>query len=271
MDRGESEPPVVGILGGTGALGSAIARALMDRGGIPPERLVLGNRSGAPGPFEGVAGLRVVADPAALVAAADAVILSVAPRDAWGLSLAAGDRPVISVMAGIPLAALAGIAGTRRVIRAMSSPAAARGLSFSPFAAGPGATAADRALALRLLSACGPAEEVGAEAEIDVFTALTGPMPGFVALFADAVLRQAEASGVPPDRALRAVRQMFRAGGVLIAEGPPPGAHVAEMIAYAGTTAAGMRAMREAGLDLAVGEGIAAAVAAARALGRPPG
>ncbi|MCX7646179.1 MAG: NAD(P)-binding domain-containing protein [Rhodobacteraceae bacterium] len=261
----------MGILGGTGALGSAIAQAPMTRGGVPPERLVLGNRSGARGRFAGVAGLRVMRDPAALVAASDAVILAVAPRDAWALSLAAGARPVISVMAGIPLAALAGIAGTARVIRAMSSPAAARGLAFSPFVAAPGATAADRALALGLLSACGPVEEVGSEAEIDVFTALTGPMPGFVALFADAVLWQAEAAGVPADRALRAVRQMFRAGGELIAEGPPPGAHVAGMIAYAGTTAAGMRAMRRAGLDRAVGAGIAAAVAAARALGTPPG
>jgi pyrroline-5-carboxylate reductase len=271
MEAAEPGRPVVGIIGGTGALGSAIARALMDRGGIPPGRLVLGNRSGLPGPFAGVAGLRVLADPAAVVAASDVVILSVAPRDAWSLSLAAGDRPVISVMAGVPLAALSAIAGTGRVIRAMSSPAAARGLAFSPFAAGPGATAGDRALALRLMSACGPAEEVGDEAEIDVFTALTGPMPGFVALFADAVLRQAEAGGVPPDRALRAVRQMFLAGGLLIADGPPPGVHVGEMIAYSGTTAAGMRAMREAGLDRAVGAGIAAAVEAARALGRSPG
>lgn len=258
----------VGIIGGTGMLGSAIARAIAERDVLQAYGgLWVSNRSGSAGPLADLPGLVVTTDNRRLVAACDVVFLSVAPADAAKLDIDAEGRLVISVMAGIRLAELARIADTPRVIRAMSSPAAAQGLAYSPYFAGPGATAEDRALAQRFLAACGLTDEAGSEDEIDLFTAITGPVPGFAALFADCLIRHAVARGVDPGRAERAVRQLFRASGVMLADGPAPAEHVRQMIDYAGTTAAGMTRMLEAGLAEAIGEGIDASAAAARALG----
>ena len=73
--------------------------------------------------------------------------------------------------------------------------------------------ARDRGIARMLFSACGLTDEVHDEAQIDVFTAITGPVPGFVAYFAMCVQRYAEGQGVAPEVAGRAVRQLsFRPG-----------------------------------------------------------
>jgi pyrroline-5-carboxylate reductase len=58
---------------------------------------------------------------------------------------------------------------------------------------GAAATAAvdgdDRPVVRALFSACGAADEVPSEDQIDVFTAITGPVAGFVAFFADWMVR----------------------------------------------------------------------------------
>ncbi|NHX28415.1 pyrroline-5-carboxylate reductase, partial [Escherichia coli] len=78
----------------------------------------------------------------------------------------------------------------------------------------------------------------------------------------------ARTQGVAPDMAERAVRQLFSAGGAMLADDPAsPEQQVQGMIDYAGTTAAGLLAMREAGLGRVVATGLDAAVAKARALG----
>ncbi len=258
----------VGIIGGNGALGGAIARALLSRGVVAPDALwIAGHGRAAPPPA--LARCRQTTDAAALVAASPTVILSVPPAAFGGLGLDASGRLVISVMAGVPLPRLAEETGARAVIRAMSSPAAADGMAYSPWCAGPGVTAADKATARRILDACGKQDEVDDEALLDVFTALTGPVPGFVACFAEMLSGYAESRGVPPAIADRAVRQLFDgAGRALAASGRPPAAHVDEMIDYAGTTAAGLAALRAGPVSDLVAEALDASVAKARAFGR---
>ena len=258
----------VGIIGGNGALGGAIARALLARGVVAPGALwIAGRGRGAPPP--GLAQCRQTTDPAALVAACPTVILSVPPAAFDGLGLDASGRLVISVMAGVPLPRLAEETGARAVIRAMSSPAAADGMAYSPWCPGPGATDEDKATARRVFDACGKQDEVADEALLDVFTALTGPVPGFVAWFAEALSRYADSRGVPPALADRAVRQLFDAAGrAMAASERPPAAHVDEMIDYAGTTAAGLAALRAGPVSDLLAEALDASVAKARAFGR---
>ena len=52
---------------------------------------------------------------------------------------------------------------------------------------------ADRAFATALFEACGSADRITQEAHLDVFTAMTGPVPGFVAYFAEVMAGYAEA------------------------------------------------------------------------------
>ena len=138
----------VGIIGGTGWLGGALGRALVDKG--LAEVAVL-NRSG-PQDYGGRR-VRWAQDLADLVALSDVIVVSVRPGDWPGLGLRAEGRLVLSFMAGVGLDTLARSGG--RIVRAMPNAAAEIGASYSPWVAGPGVTAADRAAVALVLGAIG--------------------------------------------------------------------------------------------------------------------
>jgi pyrroline-5-carboxylate reductase len=257
----------LGIIGGTGQLGSAIAHVLLKTGTLSPERLWIANRSGVREAFATWPQVNITTDASKLVAACDTILLSVPPAQFPALQLNAGDSLMLSVMAGVTIAQIANQTGARRIIRAMSSPAAELGLAYSPWCASPAATTADRETARTLFAACGQTDEVESEDQIDYFTALTGPVPGFLAYYADCMIADALARGIAPAIAERAVRQLFHAGGVMLDRSDkPPSEHVEDMIAYAGTTAAGMIAMRQSNLAAAIGQGLDAAYRRAKTI-----
>ena len=257
----------LGIIGGTGQLGSAIAHALLKTGTIAPDRLWIANRSATRGSFAEYPQVTVTTDAAKLATACDTILLCVPPALFPQVKIDARDKLVLSVMAGVTIAQMTMQTGAARVIRAMSSPAAELSLAYTPWCASPAVTADDRQTARALFEACGKTDEVASEDQIDYFTALTGPVPGFVAFFADAMIADAIARGVPKEIADRAVRQLFHAAGVVLDSDPKsPAAHVEAMIAYAGTTAAGMLALRESNLAKSIGQGLDAAYRRAKTI-----
>ncbi|MCK0143428.1 pyrroline-5-carboxylate reductase dimerization domain-containing protein [Aliiroseovarius sp. F20344] len=257
---------VLGVIGGSGQLGCAIIHGLVVAKALPAEQILVFNRSGDRGDLPDT--VRLVADIDQMVAACDVIILSIPPANASKLRLNADSKPVLSVMAGVTLEQLVEIAGHDRVIRAMSSPAAAGRLAYSPFKLGKGAQA-DMALAEVLFGAIGKTDVLADEAQLDVFTAVTGPVPGFVALFADAMVGFAREQGVDGTVAKRAVRQLFLAAGQEMGAGDAsPADQVQAMIDYAGTTAAGLEAMKAAGIEDVVAEGLAEAVEKARQISK---
>ena len=147
----------------------------------------------------------------------------------------------------------------------MSSPAAAIGLAYSPWVATTAVTAADRDWVARIFEACGTTDEITEEGHLDMFTAMTGPVPGFVALYAQCMADHAVRSGIDPAIADRAVRQLFFSAGAMLAHGAAtPADHVRQMIDYAGTTAAGLIAMKNSGIARAISDGLDAAAEKAR-------
>jgi pyrroline-5-carboxylate reductase len=163
-------------------------------------------------------------------------------------------------MAGITLDALTTITGTARVIRAMSSPAAAYQLAFSPWVPGKDTTDADIAMATKVLSAFGAEARVETEDQIDRFTAITGPVPGFVAAFAEAMIQHATRRGIPEDVAGKAIRQLFLSSRTMLSlDEKSPARHVQEMIDYDGTTAAGLRELRKGPMSEAIDAALEAA------------
>ncbi len=261
-----SEPLRLGVIG-TGALGGAIARAALRAGVVTPATLALANRSGRLDGFGDWPGLRVVTEPQALVDHADLLLLAIPPAALPDLRLDAPGLPVLSVMAGATIAQLSRRCGTARILRAMSSPAADIGLAYSPICPAPGASAADRERAERLLGACGMVDFIGDEALLDQFTALTGPVPGFVAFFARAMVDHATRAGIAPRIADRAVRQLFLASGRLLSEAEAsPADQVRAMIDYAGTTAAGLEVLEAGDLTETVHGALQAAAHRARSI-----
>ncbi len=261
-------PPSIGIVGGSGALGGAIAHALLRGRFIAPGRLWISNRSGKAAGFEEWPGIRFTARNQELVDACEIVLLSVPPHLASSVGINAENRLIVSVMAGVSIARIGQQTGAQRIVRAMSSPAAKTGLAYSPWCANAGVRDEDREWIQGLFNACGLSDEVPNEEQIDLFTALTGPVPGFVAYFADCMVEYAIKRGIDPAVADRALRQLFHASGVALAQTEAsPGEHVREMIAYAGTTAAGLEAMKASPLAASIEQGLDAAFQKARCIG----
>lgn len=260
--------PSLGIIGGTGMLGSAIARGLLRSGALGPEGIWVSSRSGGTAGLDARGPVRATDDNQALADACQIVVLSVPPAAAAGLSLDARDRFVVSVMAGVTVDRLREITGAGRIVRAMSSPAAERGLAYSPWFAAPGVPDDDRRHVAALFAAVGLTDEVPDEGQLDLFTAMTGPVPGFVAFYAACMVRYATDRGVAPATADRAVRQLFLAAGVMLAADPPsPADHVRRMLDYAGTTAAGLETMQDGPLAEAIADGLDAALRRAQTIG----
>jgi pyrroline-5-carboxylate reductase len=250
----------IGIIGGTGQLGSAIAHGLLRSRFVTPERLWISSRSGNTAAFEDGLGIRFTTRSQDLVDACPIVIVSVPPDLASTVEINAENRLLVSVMAGVSMAQIRRQTHAGRIVRAMSNPAAGIGLAYSPWCASADSTDEDRAWARRLFEACGMTDEVPDEEQIDRFTALTGPVPGFVAYYAECMVAHALNHGIDPVVAERAVRQLFHASGVVLATSEAsPGEHVRDMIAYAGTTAAGLERMKASPLAASIEQGLEAA------------
>jgi pyrroline-5-carboxylate reductase len=251
----------IGIIGGSGMLGRAVARSLLERKVVDAANLWISNRSGRLTGFEDWPHINVTDDNRKLAHACQTIILSVPPAQASKIAISVPDKLVVSVMAAISINEIRLLTSARRVVRAMSSPAAELGLAYSPWVASPEVSAEDRAHVTALFAACGLTDEIADEAQMDCFTALTGPVPGFVAYYATCMIDAAAGMGIQPRLADRAVRQLFFASGRMMAEGPSrPGDHVQQMIDYEGMTAAGLKAMEASNIREAIASALKAAV-----------
>jgi pyrroline-5-carboxylate reductase len=246
----------VGIVGGNGWIGRALARSLVESGLLAPSGLTLSCRSAPP---DWLTGAEWTGDNQRLADAVDVVVLSVRPQDWHGVRL--GGKLVISVMAGVPLAAIAERTGTVRVVRALPNAAAEVGQSYTPWTAGAWVTDADRPLVRRILEACGTQDEVESEAAIDYLTGLSGTGPAYPALLARTMMEVAIARGIQKEIAHRAVVGLLVGTGRIFEEtGDGPAETVAAFLDYRGVTAAAIEAMLAGGFREAVGAGLAAAL-----------
>ena len=175
---------------------------------------------------------------------------------------------VISVMAGVSLAALAQRHATARVIRALPNAAAELGASYTPLFAGDGAAAADLELARQIFACCGTVDLVSSEAQLDYLSGLTGTGPAYPALFALAMEQDAVQRGLDPAVARRAVRGLFIGAGRMLEASAASNAEIVEQfMAYRGVTAAGLQAMQAHGVEAAIRAGLAAASARTATMG----
>ncbi|TIU33805.1 MAG: pyrroline-5-carboxylate reductase [Mesorhizobium sp.] len=256
----------LGIVGGAGWLGGAIAGAALAARVVRAQDIALSYRSAKPDRFLGAFWTD---DNQALADRSDVIVLSVRPQDWASLKLDAKGKLVISVMAGIRLAEIGDKHGTRRVVRTLPNAAAEVGKSYTPWIASGEANEADRATVRAIFDACGVQDEVATERDIDYLTGLTGSGPAFPALLADAMMRDAVAFGLSPDVARRAVNTVLTGTGRLLELNDASPANTVEaFLGYRGTTAAAIETMREAGFDEAVAKGLAAAFLKSIAMGK---
>lgn len=255
----------LGIVGGAGWLGGAIASATLQAGIVQPRDLALSYRSARP---DRLAGAFWTGENQALADRSDVILLSVRPQDWPALAIDARGKLVISVMAGIRLAEIGQKHATRRVVRTLPNAAAEVMRSYTPWIASTDATSEDRAFVRAILSACGLQDEVSNERDIDYLTGLTGSGPAFPALLADAMMRHAIAFGLAPEVARRAVNTVLTGTGRLLEmKDASPADTVQTFLGCRGTTASAIETMREAGFDEAVAKGLTAAFEKSIAMG----
>jgi len=254
----------IGIIGGTGWLGSAIAKAAIASGAVDPTRLTLSGRSDKRPDIPGVHWTRDNQD---LVERSDDVVLSVRPDQFPDVQIEARGKLVVSVMAGVPARAIAERTGADEVVRSIPNAAAAIRRSFTPWYATPPVSAENKRLVQTLFDACGEAAEVPLEAHIDYCVGMTGTGAAFPALLAQALIAHAVAQGLPHDFAQRAAKGVVAGASQLLAgEEGDPAQVVQTMIDYRGVTAAALQTMIDRGFTDAVAAGLDAAAAKAAAL-----
>ncbi|WP_192564649.1 pyrroline-5-carboxylate reductase family protein [Pseudomonas gozinkensis] len=250
----------LGIIGGTGWLGKAIAESLLDLGFISRSDLLISNRSGS---ADVAPGVRVLRDNQSLVDSSDIVVLSVRPEQFRELQIDAQGKTLVSLMAGISSSTLSAATGARVVVRAMPNAAVEIRQSYTPwFVAGP-MTDEERDWLQRLFECVGSADEMPDEDCVDYLSALSGTGPAFPALLCAALASQAEAAGIPARIAQRAARAVVVGGGQLLA-GREPQALLDALMAYRGVTAAALQSMAGQNFEDIVGRAVQAGAQVAR-------
>ncbi|MFU1476715.1 pyrroline-5-carboxylate reductase family protein [Roseovarius sp. C7] len=256
------------FMGASGWLGRFMGPALLRAGVVAPDAFTGINRSGPSPAYADWPELRWSTDADTGLDGARMVVLSLRPDEFRAASPRCPGALVLSVMAGVSAAELRETTGARAVVRSMPNAAVEIGQSFSPWVADPATEDGDRAMVRALLGASGREEEFAREADIDVYSAICGAGPAWAALLLEALAAAGRAEGLSPEQAVAAAEgAVVGAGAMLRGQGAQAGAMVDAFIAYAGTTAAGLGAAREAGVDRAIAAGIAAATQKARALG----
>jgi pyrroline-5-carboxylate reductase len=254
------------VIVGGGKMGEALLGGLLQAGFAPAGSIavaeaVAGRRDELTGRYPGVS---VVAAP---VAAANAIV-AVKPGDV--VSACAGIRSprVLSIAAGVTIAALEGaLPDDTVVVRAMPNTPAVLGAGASAVAGGTHAGPDDLAWARSVLGSVGEVVEVP-ERLLDAVTGLSGSGPAYVFLVAEAMIEGGVVAGLPRDVSVQLTIATLLGSARLLAEsGETPETLRAQVTSPGGTTAAGLRSLEAAGVRSAFIEAIAAATERSRELG----
>lgn len=228
---------------GVGHLAEELITGLL-RGEGPAPSLVLSPRGYGPR-LADEHGLELAVDNAALVSAADIVVLATRPRDALaavaGLPWRAG-QILVSACAGVPLAALAPAVAPARAMRIM--PLTAASIGASPTTVYP-----DLPEARPLLSRIGAIIPLSNEAQFETAT-VSAAIYGWAQSLIGRGCDWSVAHGMTPEAARRLAAETFVAAGRMIAEREEPvEALLASLTTPGGITECGFRVLEAHGVD----------------------
>jgi pyrroline-5-carboxylate reductase len=178
---------------------------------------------------------------------------------------------VVSIAAGISLAAIASALGTERVVRTMPNTPAQVGKGISG-AVGLNITDKDREATNALLSAAGQVLWFDDESRIDGVTSVSGSGPAYVFYMVEALARAAEAQGFSSEQAMQLARAtIIGAAGLMGAEPDTSASQLRiNVTSPKGTTAAALEVlMAPDGLAPLLDRAVAAARRRSEELGHP--
>jgi pyrroline-5-carboxylate reductase len=175
---------------------------------------------------------------------------------------------VISIMAGRTLRYLEDALPQAAIVRAMPNTPALVGRGITVACCNARVTAAQRAIAHRLLAAAGEVEWIDDETLMDAVTAVSGSGPAYVFLLAEALARAGAAVGLPPALAGKLARATVAGAGELLHRSDlDPATLRANVTSPGGTTAAALDVlMGKHGLEPLLTRAVTAAARRSREL-----
>jgi pyrroline-5-carboxylate reductase len=176
---------------------------------------------------------------------------------------------VVSIMAGITIAAISQVCGGS-VVRAMPNSPAAIGRGITVAVAAGDVSAAQRAVADALLRAIGSVEWTGDETLMDAVTAVSGSGPAYVFLLAEELARAGVEAGLPPELATKLARETVAGSGELLHRSELDSATLRQNVTSpGGTTAAALAVlMGPDGMQSLLTRAVAAATRRSRELAK---
>ena len=260
---------------GTGNMGGALARAAAKR--LPPEKIVLANRTAAKARALADALGCAAADNDAVAAESEMIFLGVKPQ--MMADMLAGIAPalaarrdrfvLVSMAAGLSMAQIRAMAGgDYPVLRIMPNTPAAIGAGMILYARDERATDADLE---RLLSGLAEAGRFDALPEhlIDAGSAVSGCGPAYLYMLIEALADGGVAAGLPRAKAQDYAAQMaLGAARMVLESGQHPGALKDAVCSPGGSTIAGVKALEDGGFRAAAINAVLAACRRNKELGQ---
>jgi len=259
----------VGVVG-AGHIARALAAGWARPGVVPcPDLVFYDVRGDVAVRVAAESGAQTAADLDALVAAADVVIVAVRPQHVLEVvsqvALGLGDRPLVSVAAGVGLARIgAALPPGARAGRVMPNVAAALGLGT--FVMAPGTLGECEEQVEDLFALCGDVVKIPEEL-FDVATVVAGCTPGILAQIVAEMATIGADGGLAPEVAVRLVVASFHGAAAVIAETEDPAAVLRSAATPGGMTAAAIAALEEHELAAALRSAVLAAARRAAELG----
>lgn len=185
---------------------------------------------------------------------ADTIVLAVKPQDMRAaVAPLAGKlrgKLVVSVAAGIRLQDLSRwLGGHARLVRCMPNTPALIGAGIAGLYAPPGASAADKRRAERILGAVGEVVWVKDEALLDPVTAVSASGPAYVFWFIEQLAAAAVSLGIEPAAAAKlALHTVLGAAKLAAASKESPAVLRERVTSRGGTTAAALQVFADEGL-----------------------
>ncbi len=241
---------------GLGNMGSAILTALQDT-----DIRILGYDIRNDGPASGGNFTRLD-DPREIYLDGHDLILAVKPQDVGRVvSLVQDNRTLVSIAAGVTVDAIRKANGRENpVIRVMPNTPLQYLSGMSVLYASDNVPEEDKTFYLDLFRKTGDAFYVAEEEKLHAVTALSGSGPAYVYLFASAMENAGVSLGLSrPDARRLAVNTLYGSAHLLREKKVEPEKAIHEVTSPGGTTIAGILAMKKAGLETAVTEGVLAA------------
>jgi len=263
---------MVGFIG-TGNMAEALIRGLL-HAGVAGKEQILGSdpREERRTEMSERYGVRIVADNLEVARKAETLVLAVKPQVMAKVLDQIGPQIhphalVISIAAGIPLAAIEGRLPQARVIRTMPNTPALVDAGATAIAAGGHATEADLDAAKKIFDSVGTTV-ILEEAQMDAVTGLSGSGPAYIFLVIEALSDAGVKVGLSRYNAQALAAQTVLGSAKLLIETKEHPGRLKDMVTSPGGTAiAGLHTLEAGGLRTTLMNAVEAATIRSRELG----